>query len=177
MGMAGSNSGGFQAATIGKDLRFNARTWRSTRILVLPALLRYHICLRHVYLYLLSCYFKVSSSAMTHIAPIHENINNWSPPVEYVALYVDMLALEGVFFSVVCMALYLPSRADVQIEAFWEQGQQLCQQSLLRKKKSSARQNSALRPCCVYWFLVSAAPHVNVTGTKRANRSCPDHPR
>lgn len=68
-------------------LWFYAHVRRSTRIFVLPALHRYHVCPGHVYLYLRLCYFKVSS-AMTHIAPIHENINNWSPPVEYAALYV-----------------------------------------------------------------------------------------
>lgn len=53
--------------------------------------------------------------------------------MEYVALYVDKLVLEGAFFSVVCMLLYLSSRADAQIEAFWEGGQHLCQQTLQTK--------------------------------------------
>lgn len=143
------NSGAFQTAMLAKDLRFYARAWRSTRIFVLPALLRYHICLGHVYLYLPSCYFKVSSSAMTHIAPIHENINNWSPPVEYFALYVDMLVLEGVFFLWYVWFCICPSGQMLRLRPFGSEANvsvsKLCKQKL-------SWQNSAWQPCCVYWF-------------------------
>lgn len=71
----------------GKEHRFYAHERKNTRIVALSALHCYHICHGHVYLYLPSCYFKVSS-VMAPIAPIHEKINNWSPPVEYVALHV-----------------------------------------------------------------------------------------
>lgn len=113
----------------GKDLPFYVHVRSSTRIFALSALHCYHICPGHVYLYLPSCYFKVSS-AMTPRAPIHENINNWSPPVKYVALHV--ISWRDLF-SGTCRGLFLSSRADAQIEAFWERGQHLYQQSSVIK--------------------------------------------
>lgn len=77
--------------------------------------------------------------------------------MEYAALYVDMLVLERVFFSVVCMVLYLSSRADAQIEAFWERGQHLCQQTLQTKTQLGTI------------LLGNHAVFIDF--------SCPDHPR
>lgn len=83
--------------------------------------------------------------------------------MEYVALYVDMLVLEGVYFSVVCMLLYLSSGADAQIEAFWERGQRLCQQTLQTKTQLGK---------------ILLGNHAVFIDFRRPDHfSCPDHPR
>lgn len=106
---------------------------------------------------------------LSHIAPIHENINNWTPQVEYVALHVDMLTLEGpppphphprrVWF------LHLSSGADAQIEAFRERSQ--CPRLRKFSYKTSARHDSALQSCRVYWSRASDVRDINVTATKK----------
>lgn len=129
----------------GKDLWFYAHVKRRTRIFALPAFHRYHICPGHVYLYLQSCYVKVSST-MTHIAPIYESINNWLPPVEYVALYV--VSWRGLFLAYEEFVSVLQGR--------WSNwgllGARPTSLSVKFSYKISAGHNYAWQSCCIYQF-------------------------
>lgn len=90
------------------------RMWEGVQGSLRHPLHRHHICPGHVYLYLLLCYFKVSS-AMTHIVPIHASINNWSPPVEYVALY--FVSWRGLF-SGICRVCICPPWQMLRLRPF-----------------------------------------------------------
>lgn len=92
----------FETTMMGKDLRFYARVKKHKDLCA--------TCFASLSYPPWACLFIFTIALLqgpppqpwhTRSTPLHENINNWSPPVDSLTLCVDTLALEEVFSSVV----------------------------------------------------------------------------